>query len=47
MHPVDPYRGDDIEPDRGPEEYYVMSSHDAFGMHCDGTGTTPQALVKD
>ncbi|MBI4438257.1 hypothetical protein HY631_04900 [Candidatus Uhrbacteria bacterium] len=26
---------------------WVMDSHDAYGSHCSGSCTTPQALIKE
>jgi hypothetical protein len=27
--------------------FFVMFEHDAFGSHCEGSGTMPQAILKE
>lgn len=53
-HPVHPARSlrereMDLEEDDSDGEVggYVMDIHDAWGSHCDGSGTMPQAVLKD
>lgn len=38
------FRDEDFDGEAGE---WVMDTHDAFGSHCDGSGTMPQALVKE
>ena len=55
VHPVRPNRHTSDDPFGFNEELdldgevgeWVMDTHDAFGSHCEGSGTMPQALVSE
>lgn len=34
-------------PDDDEVESWVMDTHEAFGSHCNGSGTMPQAVLND
>ncbi|MFA4845711.1 MAG: hypothetical protein WC654_04090 [Patescibacteria group bacterium] len=38
---------DDEGEAEGEEYHYVLDVHDAYGSHCDGSGTMPQAILTD
>ena len=37
----------DEEGDFEEQSFFVMATHDAYGSHCNGSGETPQAVLKD
>jgi hypothetical protein len=35
-----------LPPEEGEAAEWVMATHDAFGRHCEGSGTMPQAVLR-
>lgn len=36
-----------LPPEEGEVGEWVMATHDAFGSHCSGSGTMPQAVLRE